>query len=327
MSQNYKDTLNLPRTDFPMKANLAAREPEMLRVWEETRLYQQIQKSREGRELFVKSGRVGPFHVGIEHLLELFFGLLHELFKPGIFDAVIHLGAMAGVRTSVENPHLYYEVNVTGTLNLLEAARVHRVANFVFASTSSVYGSTEHMPFVESDACDRPLAPYAASKRAAEMLGFTYHNLHGVNFTALRFFTVYGPRGRPDMMAYKVADNISFNREVPLYNQGQIHRDWTFVDDIVAGIGAAADTPLGYEVINLGRGQPVLLADFVHLIEECAGSRAKLIPAPMPDTDMSYTYADISKARRLLGYEPAISVAQGVARFWAWYRQIVLKQV
>jgi len=254
-------------------------------------------------------------------------GLLHELFKPGIFDAVIHLGAMAGVRTSVENPHLYYEVNVTGTLNLLEAARVHRVANFVFASTSSVYGSTEHMPFVESDACDRPLAPYAASKRAAEMLGFTYHNLHGVNFTALRFFTVYGPRGRPDMMAYKVADNISFNREVPLYNQGRIHRDWTFVDDIVAGIVAAADKPLGYEVINLGRGQPVLLADFVHLIEECAGSRAKLIPAPMPDTDMSYTYADISKARRLLGYEPAISVAQGVARFWAWYRQIVLKQV
>ena len=169
--------------------------------------------------------------------------LLHELFKPGIFDAVIHLGAMAGVRTSVENPHLYYEVNVTGTLNLLEAARVHRVANFVFASTSSVYGSTERIPFVESDPCDRPLAPYAASKRAAEMLGYTYHHLYGQNFTALRFFTVYGPRGRPDMMAYKVADNISFGREVPLYNHGRLHRDWTYIDDIVEGVVRVLDKP------------------------------------------------------------------------------------
>ena len=250
--------------------------------------------------------------------------MLSELFARETFDVIVHLGAMAGVRASVENPHLYYEVNLAGTLNLLEAARTHRVSNFVFASTSSVYGATGQLPFVETDACDRPLAPYAASKRAAEMLGFTYHHLYRQNFTALRFFTVYGPRGRPDMMAYKVADNISFHREVPLYNQGRIHRDWTFVGDIVAGILAAVDTPLGYEVINLGRGQPVLLADFVHLIEQRSGQRAKLVPASMPDTDMTYTCADISKARRLLGYEPGVSVSEGVTRFWAWYQQAVL---
>ena len=211
-------------------------------------------------------------------------------------------------------------------MNLLEAARGPGVGNFVFASTSSAYGNTKCLPFVETDPCDRPLAPYPGSKRAAELLGYTYHHLYGLNFTALRFFTVYGPRGRPDMMAYKVADNIMFNREVPLYNQGQIHRDWTYVDDIVQGVVAAADRPLGYEIINIGRGEPVLLADFVRLIEQRAGRPARLVPAPMPDTDMAYTYADISKARRLLGYDPHISVAEGVTRFWDWYCRAVLRR-
>src|SRR5438132_5509172 len=253
-------------------------------------------------------------------------GVLRELFERQKFEAVVHLGAMAGVRASVEDPHLYLDVNLVGTLNLLEAARGHRVGNFVFASTSSAYGNTKCLPFVETDPCDRPLAPYPGSKRAAELLGYTYHHLYGLNFTALRFFTVYGPRGRADMMAYKVADNIMFNREVPLYNQGQIHRDWTYVDDIVQGVVAAADRPLGYEIINIGRGEPVLLADFVHLIEQRAGRPARLVPAPMPDTDMAYTYADISKARRLLGYDPHTSVAEGVARFWDWYCRAVLRR-
>jgi UDP-glucuronate 4-epimerase len=253
-------------------------------------------------------------------------GLLERVFAEYPFDAVINLAAMVGVRISIENPHLYYDVNLIGTLNLLEAAREHKIANFVLASTSSVYGETKVIPFVETDNCDRPLAPYAASKRGAEMLGFTYHHLHGQNFTALRFFTVYGPSGRPDMMAYKVADNIFFGKEVPLYNNGQMHRDWTYVEDIAAGIVAAADRPLGYEVINLGRGEPILLADFVALIEEQAGRRANLVPAPMMDADIAYTYADISKARRLLRYDPAVSVQEGVARFWNWYRQAVLQQ-
>jgi UDP-glucuronate 4-epimerase len=147
-----------------------------------------------------------------------------------------------------------------------------------------------------------------------------------MNFTALRFFTVYGPRGRPDMMAYKVADNILFGREVPLYNGGQMHRDWTYVEDIVAGVVAAADRPLGYEIINLGRGEPVLLADFVAMIEELAGARAHLVDAPMMDADIAYTYADISKARELLGYNPAVSVREGVTRFWEWYQRAVLNR-
>jgi UDP-glucuronate 4-epimerase len=251
-------------------------------------------------------------------------GLLAHLFNEYDFDAIVHLAAMAGVRVSIENPHLYYDVNLTGSLNLLNIAKEHDVGNFIFASTSSVYGNTEQIPFMETDVCDRPLAPYPASKRAVEMLGFTHHHLYGQNFTAFRFFTVYGPRGRPDMMAYKVLDNIFFGKEVPLYNNGEMHRDWTYVDDIVSGIVAAVDRPLGYEVVNLGRGEPVLLADFVRLIEDLSGREADLTPAPMPEADIPYTYADISKARRLLDYNPQVSVEEGVTHFWNWYRRVVL---
>jgi UDP-glucuronate 4-epimerase len=260
--------------------------------------------------------------------------LITRLFTEYHFNAIVHLAAMAGVRVSIEDPALYYDVNLHGTLVLLDAAvgRLHAnrqpgtylQPNFVFASTSSVYGATRQIPFVETDPCNQPLAPYPASKRAAELLGYTYHHLYGLNFTALRFFTVYGPRGRPDMMAYKVADNIYFGREVPLYNNGQMYRDWTYIDDIVKGVLAAVDHLLGYEIINLGRGEPVLLADLVRLIEELTGRKAHLVPAPMPDADIPYTYADISKARCLLGYNPTISVQEGVARFLEWYEQAVL---
>lgn len=235
------------------------------------------------------------------------------------FDAIVHLAAMAGVRASVDDPWLYTDVNLTGTLNLLDAAREHGKPNFVFASTSSAYGATTAIPFVETDPCDRPLAPYPASKRAAELLGHCYHHIHGLDFTALRFFTVYGPRGRPDMMAFKVLDTMRLGNEVPLYNGGQMHRDWTFVGDIVAGVVAAADRRLGYEVINLGRGEPVLLAEFVRALEGLAGRAARLVPAPMMDADVAYTFADVSKARRLLGYDPRVSVAEGTRRFFDWY--------
>lgn len=260
--------------------------------------------------------------------------LVARVFEGHRFDAVAHLAAMAGVRSSIDDPHLYFDVNLVGTLNLLDAT-VGRPGkgrqdgsrpNFVFASTSSVYGATKQIPFAETDPCDRPLAPYPASKRAAELLGFTYHHLHGADFTALRFFTVYGPRGRPDMMAYKVLDNIFFGREVPLYDSGQMHRDWTYVEDIVAGVVAAVDRPLGYEVLNLGRGAPVLLADFVQIIEKLAGRPANLVPAPMMFADIAYTSADVGKARRLLGYAPTVSVEQGVTRFWHWYQQAVLRK-
>jgi UDP-glucuronate 4-epimerase len=259
-------------------------------------------------------------------------GLISRLFTEHHFDVIVHLAAMAGVRASIEDPALYYDVNLNGTLVLLDAAvgrsvasaRLTPVSNFIFASTSSVYGATRRIPFVETDPCDQPLAPYPASKRAAELLGYTYHHLYGLNFTALRFFTVYGPRNRPDMMAYKLAESIYLGREVPLYNSGEMRRDWTYIDDIVRGVLAVVDRPLGYEVINLGRGEPVLLADFVLLIEELTGRKAHLVPAPMPEADIPYTYADISKARRLLDYNPVISVREGVTRFLEWYERAVL---
>lgn len=249
---------------------------------------------------------------------------VHAIFERHDIRAVVHLAAMAGVRVSIEKPDLYCNVNILGTLNLLNAARDFSTRNLVLASTSSVYGRTERIPFVETDTCDRPLSPYAASKRAAELLSFTYHHLYGQNVTVLRFFTVYGPRGRPDMMAYKVLTNIFTGADVPIYNNGQMHRDWTYIDDIVAGVVAASERSLGFEIINLGRGEPVLLAEFVGMIEDLADKKARLTPAPMPDADVPYTFADTSKAREKLGYEPRVSVAEGVRRLWSWYRDEVL---
>jgi len=257
---------------------------------------------------------------------------VEEIFLSYEIEGIVHLAAMAGVRVSIENPHLYCDVNINGTLHLLDAAvgrigcRTRRSSfpTFVFASTSSLYGNTQAIPFTENDPCNRPLAPYAASKKAGELLGYSYHHLYGLPFTAVRFFTVYGPRGRPDMMAYKVLDNIFFGHEVPLYNSGNMHRDWTFVSDIVQGVVTAVDRPFGYEVLNLGRGEPVSLAEFIRVIEECVGQKANVVSAPMPEADMISTCADISKARALLDYDPQYSVREGIGRFWSWYQKHVL---
>ncbi len=251
---------------------------------------------------------------------------MFELFANEKFEAVAHLAAMAGVRNAVQYPDLYVEVNLNGTQNLLDAARAAgNMPNFVMASTSSVYGNTTQIPFVETDPCDRPLQPYAAAKRAAEILGHAYHHLFGLNFTAVRFFTVYGPNGRPDMMAYLVAESVAKGIQIPLYDNGEMYRDWTYVDDITDGVVAALDRPLGYEIINLGRGEPTLLADFVRLIEALGGQPANVFRRPRLAADFVRNEADISKARRLLGYNPQISVEEGVRRFWAWYETAVLK--
>jgi len=245
--------------------------------------------------------------------------LVQSLFATHAFDAVVHLAAMAGVRASVDNPWLYYEVNLTGTLNLLDAAQRHGKPNFVLGSTSSAYGRTERRPFVEDDSADRPLAPYPASKRAAELLGHSFHHLFGLDFTALRFFTVYGPRGRPDMMAYKVVDSMLTGRAIPLYDGGRMVRDWTFVTDIVDGVLAAVDRRLGYQVINLGRGEPVVLREFIDQLEAASGKRANLVDEPVFAADVDYTFADISKARELLGYQPKVSVREGAHAFYRWF--------
>ena len=245
--------------------------------------------------------------------------LIMSLFESENFEAVAHLAALAGVRNAVKNPFAYVQVDYIGTQVLMDAARATATGNFVFASTSSVYGNTRQIPFVETDSCDRPLQPYAAAKRGAEILGHSYHYLYDLNFTVLRFFTVYGPNGRPDMMAFLVADSATKDVMVPLYEGGNMYRDWTFVEDTVAGVAAALDRPMGYEIINLGRGEPTLLSDFVSLIEEQAGRKANLIHKPKLAADVVTTYADIGKARQLLDYNPTVSVQEGVERFWNWY--------
>lgn len=242
------------------------------------------------------------------------------LFEQERFEAVAHLAAMAGVRNAVKRPELYVEVDYVGTQHLMDGARFNEVRNFIMASTSSVYGNTKAIPFRESDPCIEPLQPYAAAKRAAEILGYSYHYLFGLNFTSLRLFTVYGPFGRPDQMAFLVAESITKGTQIPMYEAGEMFRDWTYIDDIVDGFIAALDKPLGYEILNLGRGMPTKLKDFVTLIEELAQGKADVIDRPKPDADVITTFADISKAQRLLGFTPKTSVEEGVISFWNWYK-------
>lgn len=244
-----------------------------------------------------------------------------RLFTEHPPEAVAHLAAYGGVRYSVGRASLYTQVNILGSVNVLEAARTGGVRNFVFASTSSVYGNTERIPFEESDPCHRPLAPYPASKRAVELLGHTYWNLHELNFTALRFFSVYGPRGRPDMMPFLVTDRILRGEEITLYNGGKMRRDWTYVGDIVNGIVAALDTPLGYEVLNLGRGEPVWMIDFIEIIESLTGKKANLITPEAPPTEPLASHANIDNVRDKLGFDPQTSLQEGLSRFWEWYRE------
>ncbi|MBN1876249.1 MAG: GDP-mannose 4,6-dehydratase [Anaerolineae bacterium] len=247
-----------------------------------------------------------------------------RVITEGSFDAIAHLGAMANVRYSIERAPLYTDVNIRGTVNVLEGARLAGVPHIVFASTSSVYGKTEQLPFQENDPLGKPLAPYPASKIAGELMGYTYHNLFDISFTAVRFFSVYGPRGRPDMMPFMITDSIVQDKMFKLYDAGEMYRDWTFIGDIVKGITAALERPLGYERINLGRGQPVRMADFVTLVEQLVGKRALMETPPAPASEPHITYADITKARRLLDYAPQVSVEEGMAIFWEWYQKEVM---
>jgi UDP-glucuronate 4-epimerase len=249
---------------------------------------------------------------------------LRALFAAEQPGAIIHLAAMPGIPYSMKNPLLYEDVNTRGTLNLLEMAREFAAGKFVLASTSSIYGDTDKIPFVETDPTDKPLAPYPATKKACEVLAYTYHHLYGLRCAVLRFFNVYGPRGRPDMTPFKFTEAIVNEREFTLYDAGRPRRDWTFVGDIVSGILAAAEADLGYEIFNLGRGEPVTMYDFVAVLEKLIGKPARWKDAPLPPTDLAVTFADASKAQRVLGYSPQVSVEEGLARFWAWYRSVVL---
>lgn len=246
--------------------------------------------------------------------------LVERLFAEHKISHIAHMAAMAGVRSSVSQVELYLDVNLIGTMRIFEAARAHHVQQFVMASTSSVYGETQVLPFIETDTADRPLAAYPASKRAAEMLAYTYHNLNKLNITILRFFNVYGPAGRPDMMPMRLMQASQNGTEVPIFNGGDISRDWTYIDDTVDGVIAALDKPLGYEIINLGVGNPISLKDFIEIIEELSGKsiNKKIVPTPLSDPPI--TFCNNQKARDLLGFNPQTTVQEGLYKTWEWFR-------
>jgi UDP-glucuronate 4-epimerase len=235
-----------------------------------------------------------------------------------LFDGVINLAARAGVRPSVENPWIYNDANNTGTLNLLDLCVRNDVPKFVLSSTSSLYGGDNPRPFSETANTDRPLSPYAASKKAAEVMCYTYHYLHGLDVTVLRYFTVYGPAGRPDMSLFRFVQWISEDKTVHVFGDGRQERDFTFVEDVARG-SIAALKPLGYEVINLGSDEPVLLIDAIRLVEELTGKQARLEYSEAHKADVRATWANIGKAEALLGWRPQTDFRAGVTRLVEWY--------
>jgi UDP-glucuronate 4-epimerase len=246
---------------------------------------------------------------------ELMERTFHE-FRP---DEVVHLAARAGVRPSIEQPVLYQDVNVGGTQILLEAARKSGVRKFLFASSSSVYGDHSQVPFSEDDPVGRPVSPYAATKRAAELLGHTYWHLHGIAFWALRFFTVYGPRQRPEMAIHKFTRLIDEGGEVPQFGDGSSRRDYTWIDDIIDGVEACVERIEGYEVLNLGESTTTSLSDLIDMIARALGKHARIQKLPFQPGDVQATYADISRAAARIGYAPKCPVEEGIPRFVEWY--------
>ena len=237
------------------------------------------------------------------------------------FDTIVHLAARAGVRPSLQQPQLYSETNINGTVNLLELARERGTKQFVFGSSSSVYGINAKVPFSEDDPIRQPISPYAATKAAGELLCHAYTHLYNIRCVALRFFTVYGARQRPDLAIHKFARLIDEGKPIPVFGDGTTRRDYTYIDDIIAGVRAAIDysaTP--YEVINLGESRTVELAELIEILERALDTRALIERQPAQPGDVPQTFADISKARRLLGYNPQTEIEEGVRRFVQWFR-------
>ncbi|HEX6773129.1 MAG TPA: NAD-dependent epimerase [Acidobacteriaceae bacterium] len=257
---------------------------------------------------------------------------MRRVFEEGEFRRVIHLAAQAGVRYSLENPRAYVDSNVVGFLNILEAVRRHECEHLVFASSSSVYGANTSVPFRESDRTDHPVSLYAATKKSNELFAHAYSHLYGVPMTGLRFFTVYGPWGRPDMAIFKFVDAILAGKSIQLYNNGQLSRDFTYIDDIVEGVVRVLDKPptvAGAEgllsdakmrILNIGNNRPVEVLYMVRVIEEALGVQAKVDLAPMAKGDVYTTFASVDDLAALTGYSPAVRIEEGVARFVEWYR-------
>jgi UDP-glucuronate 4-epimerase len=246
---------------------------------------------------------------------------LAEIFSSVKFDQVIHLAARAGVRPSLEQPALYQHVNVEGTVHVLEAARKSGVKKIIIASSSSVYGLNSKVPFSESDPIFSAISPYAASKLACEALGHVYHHIYKMDVTMLRFFTVYGPRQRPDLAIYKFAKLISAGKPIPVFGDGGTARDYTFISDTLDGIIACTQREFGFEIFNLGESETISLSRMIGLLEDALGKKAVIERQPMQPGDVPVTFADITKAREKLGYNPKVKIGQGIKLFAEWFRK------
>ncbi len=255
----------------------------------------------------------------------------HEALRalPDDIDTVVHLAARAGVRPSIQQPLLYQDVNVRGTQELLELARERGIRKFVFGSSSSVYGDSDRVPFSEEDPVDRPISPYAATKRAGELICHAYHHLFEIGVVALRFFTVYGPRQRPDLAIHKFTRLLDAGEPIPQFGDGTTRRDYTHIDDILQGIEGAIDylerTPDAYEVVNLGESDTVELSRLIRLLGEALGVEPRIEQLPAQPGDVRQTYADVTRARQLLGYHPRVGIEEGLREFVQWYRESAIR--
>jgi UDP-glucuronate 4-epimerase len=245
---------------------------------------------------------------------------MERIFGKHKFDKICHLAGQPGVRYSIENPLAYEKANSLGTLVILEMARKSGIKDFVFASSSSVYGNNKKVPFSEDDNVDNPVSLYAATKKSCELIAYCYHHLYGINCTGLRFFTVYGPWGRPDMAYFKFTKNITEDKPIDVYAGGGIKRDFTYIDDIRDGVIKCIDKPFPFEIINLGNNKPVDVLTFLGLIEQNLGKKAKRNMLPPQPGDVDMTFADVSKAKRLLDWEPKTSIEEGMKKFVEWYK-------
>jgi UDP-glucuronate 4-epimerase len=249
---------------------------------------------------------------------------LRKIFETHIISHIAHLAARAGVRPSIENPYIYEHSNIKGSLNILDIAKDHDIENTVLTSSSSVYGNSKDIPFHEKQNVDFPISPYAATKKSMELLAHTYHHLHNMNINIIRPFTIYGPRGRPDMAPFLFPMWIHKGKSIKKFGDGTSMRDYTYIDDFVKGFISALDTQLGYEIFNLGNSTPVNLNEFIKTIEKVVGKKAEIEQHPMQPGDVEITYADTSKAERLLGYKPTVKIEEGLGNFWEWYKNFYL---
>jgi UDP-glucuronate 4-epimerase len=245
---------------------------------------------------------------------------LKGIFQKNQIDFVFHLAARAGVRPSIANPLLYQDVNIRGTTLLLEACKEHGIKNFIFASSSSVYGENQRVPFTEKDLDIQPISPYGATKRAGELLCYSYHHLYAMSIACLRIFTAYGPRQRPEMAIHKFTRLIDQDEKIPIYGDGSSRRDYTYIDDLIEGILAVIRYHKGFEIYNLGESQTTSLIELIKLIEGALGKKAKIEMLEPQPGDVSVTYADVSKAKRMLKYQPKVKIEEGIKRFVEWYK-------